>query len=139
MSVLLDPMLGRVPAPSPSLAETDTARAPIEIEGYARKIDVVDLPTDHYDHLDHGSVLRLLPKVKHPVVCLGVARHLIRWGVSPSNIIELDWHEAVRIKDVHHLYTCPTFLGRGFWDRHKSLWSSWVISSPRHTHLLQCR
>ncbi|MBK7034120.1 MAG: MBL fold metallo-hydrolase [Ignavibacteria bacterium] len=132
MCVLLDPMLGRVPAPFPFLGRNRYSKStPIEIEDMP-KIDVVVISHDHYDHLDHGSVLKLLPKVKQWIVCLGVARHLIRWGVSPSNIIELDWHEAVQIKDVH--FTCTParhFSGRGFWDRHKSLWSSWVISSPQ--------
>jgi L-ascorbate metabolism protein UlaG (beta-lactamase superfamily) len=132
MFVLLDPMLGRVPAPFPFLGRNRYSKVlPIDIDELP-DIDVVLISHDHYDHLDHGSVLKLLPKTKQWIVCLGVARHLIRWGVSPSNIIELDWHEAVQINDV--VFTCTParhFSGRGFWDRHKSLWSSWVISSPQ--------
>lgn len=132
MCVLLDPMLGRVPAPFPFLGRNRYSKStPIEIEEMP-EIDVVVISHDHYDHLDHGTVLKLLPKTKQWIVCLGVARHLLRWGVAASNIIELDWHEAVQIKDVQ--FTCTParhFSGRGFWDRHKSLWSSWVISTPQ--------
>ncbi len=132
MCVLIDPMLGRVPAPLPILGRNRYSKQlPIEIEDMP-EIDVVVMSHDHYDHLDYGSIKRLIHKTKRWVVCLGVARHLERWGVPPANITELDWGENVRINDV--TFTCTParhFSGRGFWDRFHSLWSSWVIASAQ--------
>jgi L-ascorbate metabolism protein UlaG (beta-lactamase superfamily) len=93
-------------------------------------LDIVLLSHDHYDHLDHGSILKLKAKAKHFVVPLGVAAHLVKWGVAASRITELDWWETATVDGVF-LAAAPArhFSGRGLRDRDKTLWCSWVLKS----------
>jgi L-ascorbate metabolism protein UlaG (beta-lactamase superfamily) len=128
--VLLDPMMGPRPAPFPFGARTRYAPGlPITVEQLP-PIDVVIISHDHYDHLDHGTILQLKSITRQWVTSLGVARHLEAWGVAAQDIHELDWHDNVQIGPLH--LTCTParhFSGRGLRDRHSSLWSSWVITT----------
>ena len=69
-------------------------------------IDCVLISHDHMDHLDYWSILELIEsnKVKFFVVPLGIKSWLIsKAGVSPEDVIELEWWEGVRIsKDPHN-------------------------------------
>jgi L-ascorbate metabolism protein UlaG (beta-lactamase superfamily) len=128
--VLLDPMMGPRPAPFAFGARPRYAPGlPITAEQLP-PIDIVIMSHDHYDHLDHGTILTLHSKTTRWITSLGVARHLEAWGVSPDAIDELDLHDDVHIDDLH--ITCTParhFSGRGLRDRHRSLWSSWVIAT----------
>lgn len=129
-SILLDPMFGAVPAPSPLLGSKRFSKnLPIEIEKLP-KIDAVILSHDHYDHLDYGSILKLKDKVEVFYVPLGVGVHLSEWGVEPDRIKELDWWEEVNFKGLTLACTpAQHFSGRGLTDGGKTLWSSWVVKS----------
>ena len=63
-------------------------------------IDCVLISHDHMDHLDYWSILELIDsnKVKFWVVPLGIKSWFMdRAGVSPEDIVELEWWEGVRI------------------------------------------
>lgn len=90
------------------------------------KVDVVLLSHDHYDHLDHGTILRL--KDKRFIVPLGVGAHLEHWGVPAANITEKDWWEAVDLGPVKLTLTPSRhFSGRGMTNRFSTLWGAWAI------------
>lgn len=127
-NILLDPMLGPVPAPHPMLGgKRFSENLPIAIEKLP-KIDMVILSHDHYDHLDYGSIIKLKDKVKVFFTPLGVGAHLTEWGVDNKSIVEMDWWEETFFEGVS-LKCAPAqhFSGRGLTDRGKTLWSSWVI------------
>ncbi len=131
-NILIDPMLGDVPAPHPLLGNNRFSRdVPLSIEQMPR-IDAVVLSHDHYDHLDYGSILKLKDKVKRFYVPLGLGAHLKEWGVSAEKIIELDWWEEV-VQDGVVFKCAPAqhFSGRGVTDRMTTLWASWVIKSDQ--------
>jgi len=94
-------------------------------------IDLVLISHDHYDHLDYKSILKLRHRVKHFCVPLGVAAHLLRWGVQKSKIIELDWGESTNNIPGLNLFATPSrhFSGRTGVDKDSTLWCSWVIKS----------
>ncbi|PRX54839.1 MBL fold metallo-hydrolase [Flagellimonas meridianipacifica] len=128
--ILIDPMFGDVPAPHPLLGNKRfSTELPMEVEKIP-EIDMVILSHDHYDHLDYGSIQKLKNKVKMFYAPLGVGVHLNEWGVEKERIVELDWWQETAYEDVKLVCTpAQHFSGRGFSDRAKTLWSSWVIQS----------
>ncbi|KAL7530269.1 hypothetical protein ACHAWF_003313 [Thalassiosira exigua] len=63
-------------------------------------VDCVLISHDHMDHLDYWSILELIDsnKVQYWVVPLGIKSWLMdEAGVTPENIIELEWWEGVRM------------------------------------------
>lgn len=91
-------------------------------------IDAVLISHDHYDHLDHQSILQLKEKTERFYVPLGVGGHLERWGVDSNKIVEFDWWQEQQVKGLTLVLT-PTchFSGRGL-RRDRTLWGSWVIA-----------
>ncbi|MEQ9468533.1 MAG: MBL fold metallo-hydrolase [Ekhidna sp.] len=92
------------------------------------EIDAVILSHDHYDHLDYPTIKALKERVNRFYLPLGVGAHFERWGVPAENITELNWWDELDFKGLR-LAFAPTrhFSGRGFGDRFKTLWGSWVI------------
>ena len=130
-NILIDPMFGPVPSPHPSLGTKRFSKElPIEIEKLPF-INAVLISHDHYDHLDYGSIKKLKEKVGRFYTPLGVGAHLREWGVDPDRIIEMDWWEEITFDNL--VFRCTPaqhFSGRGFTDRGRTLWSSWIIQSP---------
>ncbi len=131
-TLFIDPMLGRTPSPFPIFGgRRYSDRLPNEISELP-SIDAVILSHDHYDHLDYGSIKRLIPKVKRFIVPLGVAAHLIRWGVNPTIITEHDWWDELSFEGIR-LTAAPArhFSGRSMGDRNTTLWCSWIIQGRK--------
>jgi L-ascorbate metabolism protein UlaG (beta-lactamase superfamily) len=129
--ILIDPMLGQHAGPLPLVSPQRYNRnLPLEIESMPF-IDVVLISHDHYDHLDHGSIVKLKDKVGHFYVPLGVGSHLASWGVERTKITELNWWEETT--SAGFTFVCAParhFSGRGFINN-KTLWSSWIILSSK--------
>ena len=126
--IFLDPMLASVPAPHPWLGSNrfnDTL--PLSIPELP-ELDAVLISHDHYDHLSYESIVEIKDKVKKFYVPLGIAAHLISWGVAEDKIVELDWWDEVELEGIT-LACTPSrhFSGRGVLDRFSTLWCSWVI------------
>jgi L-ascorbate metabolism protein UlaG (beta-lactamase superfamily) len=127
--ILFDPMLGQYAGPLPFFSpKRYNDELPIEIEALPF-IDAVIISHDHYDHLDHGSILKLKDKVGRFYVPLGVGAHLIAWGVAPENVTELNWWQEAQHDGFTFICTpARHFSGRGF-TNNTTLWSSWVVKS----------
>jgi len=103
--ILIDPMLGNVPAPHPMLGSARYSKElPISIDKLPF-IDAVIISHDHYDHLDYGSIQKLKAKVGHFYVPLGVDAHLIEWGIDSSKITALDWWGTAELNDISFVST----------------------------------
>ncbi|MCH8330257.1 MAG: MBL fold metallo-hydrolase [Bacteroidetes bacterium] len=126
--IFADPMMGKVPAPFEFIGtKRFSSELPIKIEELPY-IDIVILSHDHYDHLDHGSIMKLKEKVGQFYMPLGVGAHLESWGVDPEKIHELDWFEDAEVEGIKLVATpARHFSGRFVVDKDKTLWSSWVI------------
>ncbi|BCQ64131.1 hypothetical protein PBOI14_58810 [Pseudomonas sp. Boi14] len=96
-------------------------------------IEAVILSHDHYDHLDHKTVLVLADKTRHFLTPLGVGDTLIKWGVSAAKVRQLDWWQGCEVAGVRFVATpSQHFSGRGLFDGNRTLWASWVmIDGPR--------
>ena len=103
-------------------------------------IDAVFITHDHYDHLDHKSILALKKITKKFYVPLGVASHLERWGVSPEAIVELDWWQESSFtgNNKNHkkikIVSAPTrhFSGRSIGAQNSTQWTSWILIGSKH-------
>jgi L-ascorbate metabolism protein UlaG (beta-lactamase superfamily) len=99
------------------------------------KLDAVLISHDHLDHLCKPSI-RELARLRVPIVTsLGVGARLEAMGVDPACITELDWWEPTSLLGGDLTFTAVPahhFSGRSLSDRNKTLWSSWVITTPRH-------
>ena len=83
---------------------------------------------DHYDHLDHDSIMKLAEKTDYFLTPLGVGDILIDWGVAAAKVRQLDWWQETEVGGVHFVATpAQHFSGRGLFSRNRTQWASWVI------------
>jgi len=131
--VLTDPVWGKRASPAQFAGPKRFQPVPVAIKNLP-PIDVVVVSHDHYDHLDYPTIRELRKRDVPFVTSLGVGAHLEAWGVPAGRITELDWWQSHTIGNLI-LTAAPSqhFSGRGLKDRNATLWSSFVIRSPRHT------
>lgn len=98
------------------------------------EIDLLLLTHDHYDHLDHRTILRMQHKFRRIYCSLGVSSHLLHWGIDEGLITELDWWDQVSIEGNMELIAAPArhFSGRTM-TRNKTLWSSFILKTGNHS------
>jgi L-ascorbate metabolism protein UlaG (beta-lactamase superfamily) len=130
--VLTDPVFGSRIGPFKSMGPRRYHPAPVAI-AQLPALDAILVSHDHFDHLCKPSMIELA-KLGVPVITsLGVGARLEQFGVQTCT--ELDWWErhtmlggdlAFTAVPAHH------FSGRSLTDRNRTLWSSWVIQTPRH-------
>lgn len=92
-------------------------------------IDYLIVSHDHYDHLDHKTVVALKDRVVKVVCPLGVGEDFEHWGYSKDQIIELDCNE--NYEDSFTFRCLPTrhFSGRGI-RRNTTQRAAWLIETP---------
>ena len=130
--LLVDPVWGERVSPSAVVGPKRLHPVPGPLEEIP-PVAAVLISHDHYDHLDLPTVRRLVTEQSAPfVVPLGIGEHLRGWGIPEHRIVELDWEGSHRVAGL--TLTCAEarhFSGRGL-TRDDTLWSSWVVSGPRH-------
>jgi L-ascorbate metabolism protein UlaG (beta-lactamase superfamily) len=132
LRVLTDPVWSERVSPSSWLGPKRFFEPPIPLDEVP-SIDAVVISHDHYDHLDMATVKALSNRGTLFLVPLGVGAHLDKWGISASQVRELDWNEHVLLGGVTFTATpARHFSGRGVTNGNSTLWASWVIAAPRH-------
>ncbi|EJR54820.1 hypothetical protein IIM_01760 [Bacillus cereus VD107] len=126
--LLLDPMFGDASSPFPVFnSKRYSGNFSLEREDL-QEIDAIIISHNHYDHLNYKSIMQLKDHAKHFYVPTGVARYLIKWGVSPNKISEHNWWDEITFDNIKLVCTpARHFSGRSMTDRDRSLWCSWVI------------
>jgi len=106
-------------------------------------IHAVLISHNHFDHLDHGTVQRLMdtqPGIRF-FVPLGVQRWFqanvrgSRIDGDKPNVIALDWADSATIEGATgeatlRLLAVQHWSSRTPWDRNQSLWGSWAVLHP---------
>ena len=124
---LTDPVFSERASPFSFMGPKRFHAPPIALDELP-EIEAVILSHDHYDHLDHDTVLALAPKVRHFVTPLGVGQRLIDWGVPAAKVQQFDWWQGTAIAGLQLTATpAQHFSGRGLSDRNSTLWASWVL------------
>ncbi len=132
MRVLTDPVFGERASPMSFAGPRRFHEVPATIDQLP-ELDLVILSHDHYDHMCTSSIVALAKRGVLIATALGVGARLEELGVPATQITELDWNESFTLRGLHITATpSQHFSGRGFGDRNKTLWASWVIASDRH-------
>jgi L-ascorbate metabolism protein UlaG (beta-lactamase superfamily) len=128
--ILVDPVFSGHASP---LAGTVTSFAGTEIYTVEElpDIDYLFISHDHYDHLDHETILKLKNKTRKVVCGLGVGSHFELWGYESEKIIEKNWGDSLTLDDGFKVHITPArhFSGRGL-ARNKTLWCSYLLQTP---------
>jgi L-ascorbate metabolism protein UlaG (beta-lactamase superfamily) len=143
LNVLTDPHFGKRSSPV-SFAGPKRHQPPgVPFESLPH-IDVVVISHNHFDHLDTGTVSRLMAQKDGPpkfLVPLGVHRWFkenVEGTVlagSSQNVWGMDWGDELKVKGRTH-ETVFKFLAiqhwsaRGVLDRQETLWGSWAVLHP---------
>ncbi|MBA3828678.1 MAG: MBL fold metallo-hydrolase [Taibaiella sp.] len=131
--LLTDPVWAQRASPVSFAGPRRFFDAPIELENLPA-LDAIILSHDHYDHLDRDAIIKLVHFTDAPAYCsLGVAMHLVKWGMPAARITEMDWMDSTTISNLT-LTALPArhFSGRGMTHRNETLWSSFVIKGDKH-------
>ena len=93
------------------------------------QIHLVLLSHDHYDHLDLPT-LRLLEHRDRPSFLTGLGVGKLLASNRLSEVIELDWWEAVQARRTLSVTSVPAqhFSGRVPFRRNRTLWNGFVVS-----------
>lgn len=133
--VLFDPVFSERTSPFSFLGPKRYTPTPCSMEELP-DIDAVIISHNHYDHLDHATILYLHERMKTQIqffCALGNASWFHACGIPMAQVTELDWWDGVNfdVEAVGSLsLTCTPSQhnsGRGVLDRAKTLWCSWAM------------
>jgi len=129
-TILVDPVLSGYASPLPFTTRSFKG-ANLYTPADIPPIDYLLISHDHYDHLDHQTMLQLRPRIGKVITGLGVGEHLEHWGFDKNDIIEKDWNETAMLSETIQLITAPArhFSGRTF-KRNTTLWLSFILITP---------
>jgi L-ascorbate metabolism protein UlaG (beta-lactamase superfamily) len=130
--VLTDPSWSERSSPIPWLGPKRWFSPPIAL-GALPKIDAVVISHNHYDHLDHRTIIAMRDWSSLFIVPLGVGAHLAYWGIPESRIVELDWWEHKQVGALDIACTPARHAsGRTLWDRDENLWAGYALIGAKH-------
>jgi L-ascorbate metabolism protein UlaG (beta-lactamase superfamily) len=126
INILTDPIYSQRPSPF-SYIGPKRVRAPgVKFEDLP-PIDVILISHNHYDHLDIPT-LKKLSKRDHPIILTGLGNGLLFQENNIEPFKDMDWGDIFNHKGVNfHFLTSQHWSGRGFTDRLKTLWGSFLI------------
>ena len=154
LRVLFDPVFSDRCSPFSWLGPKRYTDTPVDVDGIPI-VDAVVISHNHYDHLDHPTIMKL--HQKHPNVHFFAPLGNKKWFTASgiTNMTELDWWETRDMtlspsgsgpvvsdsKDSSGQNAHSSILGtigclpcqhtsaRTGWDKSQTLWSSWSIES----------
>ena len=126
--ILTDPIWSERASPISWIGPRRRRRPGVRPEDLPR-IDVVLISHNHYDHLDLQTLRWLAGRGDAVfIVPVGVSALLRSEKIGPA--YELDWGESRRVNTTTvHCVPAVHFAGRGIFDRDKTLWCGYVIST----------
>ena len=133
--ILCDPVFSERTSPVQFLGPKRYTPTPCSLDELP-DVDAVLISHNHYDHLDHATILHLHKQRKgqiHFFCGLGNASWFHGCGIPAGQVTELDWWDGVSVSvegiGAVTLTCTPSqhFSGRTIWDHGSSLWCSWTL------------
>ncbi len=130
--LLTDPVWGPRTSPVDWLGPERWYAPPLALEDLP-PLDAVLISHDHYDHLDHPTIVALADRETRFFAPLGVGAHLEGWGVPADRIEDVDWWDERSVGELT-ITTAPArhASGREILDQNRTLWAGYAIRSARH-------
>ncbi|BFZ10582.1 hypothetical protein BsWGS_13621 [Bradybaena similaris] len=136
ITLLTDPIFSDRCSPSQWFGNKRYRPPPCRIEDLPQ-VDFVLISHNHYDHLDHNSILALNKRFGDQLKWY-VPMGLKKWmnDCEVKNVVELSWwqeHVPDGHSDVKIVSTpCQHWCKRTPTDTNKVLWTSWCVVGPKH-------
>lgn len=129
LNILVDPVFSERTSPFSFIGTKRYAGTDFVGAADFPDLDIVLITHDHYDHLDHQSILKLKDKSGLFITSVGVGAHLEKWGVPAAKITELAWGEE-HLANGLKFTALPArhFTGRQF-KRNRSAWSAFMLQT----------
>lgn len=130
--LLLDPFWGERASPIPWAGPKRWYAPPIPLHEMPT-VDAVLISHDHYDHLDFSTITAMKSWKTVFIVPLGVGEILLKWGIPPNRIIELDWWQSTQFGRIR-LTATPArhYSGRSLIKGNRTLWAGWAMTGSEH-------
>jgi L-ascorbate metabolism protein UlaG (beta-lactamase superfamily) len=129
--ILIDPVFSTEAAPAPYLNSAFDGTTPYTAADMP-DIDTLLITHDHWDHLDHPSLVALRERVRHVVTGLGVGATLERWGYPRERIHEADWNTVLTLDEGLRIHVLPArhYSGRML-TRNRTLWVAYALETAQ--------
>jgi L-ascorbate metabolism protein UlaG (beta-lactamase superfamily) len=132
LKVLTDPVWSLRASPLTWIGPARWYPPPAALEDL-KTVDVVLISHDHYDHLDRQTIVAMKDWSCTFVVPLGIGAHLEAWGISDSRIVELDWWDRTKVRELEIVMTPARHAsGRTVIDMDATLWAGFALLGPTH-------
>lgn len=134
-NILIDPQFSASAGPDLGFVHLGAPRhvPPPLTEAQLPPIDLVLISHNHYDHLDHATLKRLLGAGQTPrfIVPLGVKAWFEQHGIGPV-AAEMDWWERFDLGPLTlHFTPAQHWSRRGPFDVNASLWGGFMLEWRR--------
>lgn len=130
--ILTDPVWGERTSPLSWMGPQRWYAPPLPLSEVP-SLDAVVLSHDHYDHLDHPTIVAMKDWDTTFIAPLGVGAHLAYWGVPEARIVELDWWQEHALGDLRLVATPARHAsGRQLLDQDRTLWAGYALIGADH-------
>jgi L-ascorbate metabolism protein UlaG (beta-lactamase superfamily) len=135
LNILIDPVFSDRVSPVSFAGPKRVNQPGIDFEKLP-PIDVVLVTHGHYDHLDVASLGRLHQRFKPRYICpLGNDAVMASSVGGRENVKAFDWGQSTDLGQGVTVHLVPSYhwSARGMTDRRKTLWASFVLTTPSGT------
>ncbi|MFC3193312.1 MBL fold metallo-hydrolase [Marinicella sediminis] len=128
VTILTDPHLSALASPV-GLGGPERLIPPALSVDQLPSVDVVVISHNHYDHLDHETVIKLGNQVTW-LVPWGLKQWFLKRDIDEQRVIEMDWWQTHQYNEFTTVTATPTrhWSKRTPFDTNKTLWNSWHVN-----------
>ncbi|HRO68292.1 MAG TPA: MBL fold metallo-hydrolase, partial [Pseudobdellovibrionaceae bacterium] len=127
VNILTDPVWSERASPFKSFGPKRVRRPGVDFDRLP-KIHLVVISHNHYDHLDLQTIRRLV-KEHDPLFLVALGDGRLIEDIPGIRFQEMDWGQTHPFSDSLKIHFLPAqhWSARGFFDRNRSLWGSFLI------------